>query len=482
MTTSILQRFLDRGLLNIGEDDSRFERLGAAADDLHARILAAPGRTVAYTLLALDPDAPLNDPVFADVHEAIVAHWSTYHSRFADAPRQLYRAVLLEALSRTAKANDAIAGAIAFTAANMVPQVAAASEAGVWDDLVATARRIAEARAAADWPSEYMLTTPKVPAITLKEPKLGTVTVSVEALTSGLQAAAGPNNVQNQAIPNANPHWPGANQHWAQEFGSRAANAIAEAVNDALAAFTAQTVEAVLGAGEQLGTMANTVANATGTALAQFARGAVGIERRSRLLWWKEALYSPSAGVGYRTLGPATAAILMSADLHAQVPPFSPVSVEYLLREAVRAVARPAGEGAVPRVTLEGVCSSLVANGSVTVLRHALGTDGECPGRGPLIDEIGRVLASGTVTPTEFHTRVGIAASTVLPLDELAVWVFRELQARRLAVEAANAEYARVVEGDVAAKGAGTVERGCARATPTRRAAAQAAPDGTSTA
>jgi hypothetical protein len=56
---------------------------------------------------------------------------------------------------------------------------------------------------------------------------------------------------------------------------------------------------------------------------------------RTRLLWWKESCYSPSLKQSYRKLHPYLAAVVMAADLAAELPPFHPQSVEYFLREAV---------------------------------------------------------------------------------------------------------------------------------------------------
>ena len=60
-----------------------------------------------------------------------------------------------------------------------------------------------------------------------------------------------------------------------------------------------------------------------------------GLQRRTNLLWWKEALFSPSARISYRELSPTDAAVLMAFDMHQQIPTFSPASVAAFLRETV---------------------------------------------------------------------------------------------------------------------------------------------------
>ena len=57
---------------------------------------------------------------------------------------------------------------------------------------------------------------------------------------------------------------------------------------------------------------------------------------RSRLLWWKEALVSPSARVSYRDIDPKAAPGLMAYDYQAVLPSIAPASVAVFLSETVR--------------------------------------------------------------------------------------------------------------------------------------------------
>jgi hypothetical protein len=420
LATSILQRFLDHGLLNIGEDDDRFDRLQKAAADLERRILSAPERIIPYTIVALDPDVPTDDPVFAEVHTAIVGHWNTYRSRFADSPRQLYRAVLLEALASATTKDDAAAGAFALTAANVIPRVAAATEAEVWEAIISDARRAVETRAASEWTGDYATPTFELPAIEITSPKVGKI--STKKLSQALRAAAGPTGEGEQ-----NPHWPSNPNPWADEFGPRAAAAIAHALNDVLS----DVAEAAGKTGEHFAAAADGFAEALRTGFESLARAAAGAARRTQLLWWKEALYSPLAEAGYRTLDHRVATVLMAIDLHALVPPFAPASVEHVLRETVREVIGSNTNSTTTTASLEEVCVAVSESQHAAEIQTALGEPITAAGRGSFIDVL-TLVALGRPAANEFRARVGVEAAVSLPLDDIGVWIFRELQARRL--------------------------------------------------
>ena len=58
-------------MLDIGDDDSRFDKLREASAAVSAKMRENPDRIPSYVLIALDRDAPPEDTVFGDVHEAI---------------------------------------------------------------------------------------------------------------------------------------------------------------------------------------------------------------------------------------------------------------------------------------------------------------------------------------------------------------------------------------------------------------------------
>src|SRR3546814_8965848 len=59
------------------------------------------------------------------------------------------------------------------------------------------------------------------------------------------------------------------------------------------------------------------------------------VERRSKLLWWKETLYSSSLKDSYRSVNEIVQPIIMADDLYQQLHDIAPVSVDYLLKDTL---------------------------------------------------------------------------------------------------------------------------------------------------
>jgi hypothetical protein len=162
-------------------------------------------------------------------------------------------------------------------------------------------------------------------------------------------------------------------------------------------------------------------------------KGPTGIAGRTRLLWWRQALYSPRIQFGYRQVAPATAAVLMALDLTDETNPQTPLSVEYFLREAIREVSQghqTHSEG----LTLGEFVSDAFQGDGGTYLRLALHSlsrpDTSGSGYVPLFGLVHSMSAE--YQPKLFTTRLGIAAETSLSIADAAVWLFRDLQAARL--------------------------------------------------
>jgi len=163
--------------------------------------------------------------------------------------------------------------------------------------------------------------------------------------------------------------------------------------------------------------------------LEQTSRQDTFSERKTNLLWWKETLYSPSLRMSYRRLEPSTAALCMAYDLVEHVSGLSPQSVEFLLREVMRASF---GSDASVSLSLADFCSLLKKNQRVIPIQEALGNENNTSGRNSLLSFVSGFV-HGHVNVEHLKDRVGISTDAKVPYDEIAVWLFRDFQARRLA-------------------------------------------------
>ena len=163
---------------------------------------------------------------------------------------------------------------------------------------------------------------------------------------------------------------------------------------------------------------------------------AAGLQRRTDLLWWKEALFSPSARVSYRDMTSFDAAALMALDLHQQIPTFSPVSVAAFLRETIVSL---------PTLDLEEtspICELVAKTRGSDVLSHlrteAANLVGAPAGRCSVLAMIGHADATHRLDDRGFRDHIGVDPGTALTLPNWSVWIFRELQAARAVVEAST--------------------------------------------
>jgi hypothetical protein len=426
MSTDILQRFLNRRLFDIGPDDTRLDRVRKAAGELASSLLEKRSETVRYALVAFDPDIPTDEPVLADVSKIVENHWNTYLSCFADTPRSLLRAVLLEALRQAQEKDIGIASAVALTARNVLPHFPVSSEREVWDDLVLTAETRSEEQARVEWGTELSPHIPSVSKSTLKASGITAAKVDSAALTNKLRSASGP-----FSPPDSNPHWPNNPQAWAQEFANRASSGIAEVVDKAFEESSKGTVEANKTLLTSVDAHMKEVSSVIEESLKQVAGSAAGPRLRADLLWWKEALYSPLAKQSYRSYPAAVAALLMAVDLHRQVPTFCPESVEHFLRETVTNLVGSGGAGKKEPTALSQIIEGFVKGNPPTVVLAELAALRQTKGRMPLVAFVAGAIAAGTVHGDLFLPAVGVKGNNTFALGDVAVWIFRELQAIR---------------------------------------------------
>jgi GTPase-associated system helical domain len=179
--------------------------------------------------------------------------------------------------------------------------------------------------------------------------------------------------------------------------------------------------------------LATTVSSYVNVTLKTVSGATAGLQRRTNLLWWKEALFSPSARISYRDLPPTAAAAQMAFDLHQQVPTFSPASVSAFLFEAV--IGLPAVEPG-KTYAIRDLVEKAQTHGSLAALRSA-GADliGPPEGPGPVMALIAHPDGPAARAEADFRRLTGVPIDAQLTLPSWATWVFRELQAARAATD-----------------------------------------------
>ena len=425
MDDDILLRFLTAGLINVGGDDTKLEKLRGTAADIASVLKKSPAKAASFALVAFDSDVPASEPVVRETIEALKKRWPTYVNTFSGIPVTVVRAMLLEALTQAGTEDDKISVALVTSARNVLPFTEAGAERALWVNVVNDIERRLDARAESEWstPSSIAIAPFDAPAIPTFDTKISSKRIAKDALREKIAAATGPQNKAGEQT-NGNPYWPNSPPHWAHEFSERMADALSQTIDSAVGAMSIAPIDLTT----PLQSFSSTVAEHIQEAVNAFARATAGLQRRTNLLWWKEALFSPSAQLSYRQLSIWHAAALMAFDLHRQVPLFSPASVAAFLSEAVMMLPQEKDQ---QRTLFELLSDARVAN-ELTSLRGACADLFSAPvGRSPVLALVGHPDAASTTDRQVFRDLVGVPADTALTSSSWALWIFRELQAAR---------------------------------------------------
>jgi hypothetical protein len=224
----ILLRFLEIGVVDVGADETKLEKLRTSVQDLVAGLREAPAKAIRYTLVAADPDVVATDPVIEEAMVLLRKHWVTVSNTFQTTPVAIIRAMLLDAVVQCAREDDAIGVAFVNSARNALPYVPSGSERPIWLDVVTEIERKVDGRAEAEWATPEMIS---IRPLTYKSPETKSVNVKKvsadrETLGTMILRAAGPQGGGNQ-----NPHWSNQPQPWATEFATRMTTAVADAID-----------------------------------------------------------------------------------------------------------------------------------------------------------------------------------------------------------------------------------------------------------
>lgn len=373
--SDVLQEFVNLGLLDIEGDDSRLEKLRAAAGELAERIKSSPRLAIYHTLTIATDDPTPTDSTFTEVSECVENHWKTYKNRFPEVPRQVFKAVSLQALSLFRDSGEAPAK----FGVGYIWRSIKTHDQPVREQV--TIRRVLDGfESDLEEHAAQLWTVPAIPQ-SAASPNLVPTVMKIDRakLASSVVAAAGPNNLQGQAIQGANPQWPSGNQAWTGEFGTRLAEAVSTTIEGALL----QVAGEVGKSGKRLMDAIDTV-----------SRQVLAVRRQNSLLWWRKSLYSPALKKSYRELVAPDAVIAMTIDFYNLLGGIAPTSAEHLLKEAVKEVC-----GVTP-LCLSDVVKSAGAGSLKSVLPNDRSLYADRQGLKPLLQclfEVGSDCSTGPV-------------------------------------------------------------------------------------
>ncbi|MGI4871723.1 MAG: GTPase-associated system all-helical protein GASH [Janthinobacterium lividum] len=430
MATPILQEFLNQQFIEPDQEEY-ITGLQKAAVEFEKRLRAKRSRIPQVVLLAFDPEAPANEPLFAEVQDLVVAKWRNFASKCQGQPVTYLRAVMLTALEALA-ADARLAGIVWLTASNYFRYIKPTHrEAMVLQGFLATVSQVYERAGWQSWElgqGEKLPDTPSISnanlgqALTLTsdyaEKQMKASVFEEEGATSNDEIfyRISSSYVSNTAVS--------ANEDWATDFGSIAGKTITNVANSAIR--EVNKVIANAASIEALNGFAAAITKQLGTVADKLERQTASHNLRSRLLWLKESQYSVSQRKSYRAIVQAARPVALAYDATKEVPEVYPASVEYFLRETLLVADPQAEEGH----TFESLLADLTQDVASWQTTLTAATPAE-PGRRPLLSFIAKLGQAGN-EQEEFESLTGLTLTDPVSRADFAVWLFRELEVQKL--------------------------------------------------
>lgn len=444
MDTTVLQQFLDEGMLDIGDDDSRFDALAKTSEALFEKLTHDLAALAQHTLVALDPDIPPDEPTLQQVEELAKAHWKTIRNRSSERLRQILRAVILNTLDNFTDEHPKQVAIIWLTGSSYLPFMRSSLDQSVEHNVIAKMGESAEKISMSDWSAVPEMDSMEFDASEIELPELVLPLIDHERLTLLLEAASGPQRQNNQTFPDGmipNAYWSSTNGSWSYQFAPKAATGIALVIDEVNQDFKENLTEYL----ENLRSAVNDYINKGKSSLEQITRQVVQFSvsksQRTDLLWWKETLYSPKLKQGYRSLSLPIAMLAMALDLSYQVTPFYPASVDFFLREVTQELLANSNElknidkALIPFADL---FMQLQAETNRQMVTQLLNIEDTKPGRISLVSYLRAFILAKNETIENLPQRVGISGDQEITLPDFAVWCFRTFQAEQLIVSKAS--------------------------------------------
>jgi hypothetical protein len=417
MENTFFQKFLETGLFDIGDQDERLEHLEKSISDLQKILEKNLLKLPKYTLVALDSDISDKEPVLKEVEDVVTEYWKTLRIKHKEMPRQILRGVILNALHELGKRDAKIARIIYLTGSNYFPYAKLGKEKEIVESLLSELAELAEENAVKEWSFIEEEPSLKLSALKLKEFKFASVNLNETKLKAAMLKS-----VQNSPSNHGPQH--GGASTWGEHFATTSTTGISTAFQTAMELFN-----------ESLSP--DSIENPINKFFAVFKKSLdenlkasfssmVAVERRSKLLWWKETLYSQSQKKSYRELDKKLLPVIMSTDLYNQLPEITPVSVDFLLKDTFYLLLEKEGE---EYINFENYLKS-IKDDKPSLLAY-LDNIKESEGRISLTDFIG-LFINDKVTIKDFQNKTGLDLKGKITFSALAVSILHDLMAQYL--------------------------------------------------
>lgn len=417
MENKFIQSLLKAGLIDIGDKDERLEDVEKAITDLQKKLKEDLSLLPAYTLVALDPNILDTEPVLAETEIVLTAHWKALRSRFPDVPVPVLRSIILHALYNVGILDPTSARIIYLTGSNFYPYAKLGREKEIVTQILSELGEKAEADAIEDWSlvdeePNFKLGSLKVTGIAFKEIAIDQTNLNALLKTAAKRTPQGQNPYQHP-------------EEWSAHFANHASEGIVKILKSSLDQLTTSLSPTSIEI--PINKFFSDFKRSLDQTLKNSFQSIRAVERRSKLLWWKETLYSTSIKNGYRTLNTTLQPIMMAYDLFQQLPDVAPISVDYLLKDALLLVNSNADQQIEFSELLNQVNTS-----ENKLLLKAYFDDLEKPAGRVCFTDFITLMIHDKAFVSELQQYTGIAATEQIALTGVAVTILHDLMAEYL--------------------------------------------------
>jgi len=424
----IFDKFLDAGLIPIGGDDDKFQKLIKASKELEKVLNEDKKKIINYTLVALDEKITEKETVLNEVEIIVKEEWQLVRGQFnGEMPIKIYQGIILQALySMTEKSND-VAAIVWLTANSVYPLLTFSVKIG--DIIKVFLEKLGdkvEEYALAQWTIDKEPKTIRISNFKFEFEKVK-ISVDTKQLEEYLIAASGPHGEDGVGRENPNPHWSSTGGSWSYEFAPRAAKGITKIVNDSLSQQSTQINTKLLELEKQSNEYFAKLKKDISISLKDTIQSSVAVERRSQLLWWKETLYSISQRKSYREMNVFQATIAMAFDLFKLLPSICPVSVDYILKETFLELNNDETTTTIKDFLLE-----INKKGNEDFLNYYYPEVKKDSNRVDLVSYMSEIVDKQISIETDMNDRIGVLGETEMKFEDIAIWILHSLLANKL--------------------------------------------------
>lgn len=420
MNDNFLQSTLKSGLFDIGDSDERLKWLQQSVTDLVKYLKKNYSLLPTYSLVALDPNISDNEPILNDVEVIVTKYWTALRGKYPDMPRNIHRGVILNALMQLGTEDPVAARIIYLTSTNFYPYTKLGKEKEIVHNLLSELGEIAENHAVEDWSLIEEEPKLKLGALKIAELKINRITIDKDeiksGLTSGLKAQATTGHNISHGLNQAN---------FQAEYLEKTSEGLAKAFNSAFGGLNNSLATTAIE--DPINKFFTSFKKSLDEILKSSFASIVAVERRSKLLWWKETLYSPSLKKSYREVSRPILPILMGSDLNEQVAKITPISVDYLLKDTLLILNEKKGE----KMKFKDFFNSLTKDSTKSQITNLLPDLNESDERICITDFI-VLLLNDKAKLKDFTERTGIKLDDEISIEDLSVAIFHDLLTKRL--------------------------------------------------